>query len=138
MVPTWYWVAAGVLLVWNLIGCAACFSQMTANMDKIAKMPPAQRDAWMAMPGTARIAYAVAVIAGLLGSVALLLQYRVAGPLFIASLVGIIVQFGWFFVVWKGASKAGGASMIFPGVITAIAIAQIGFACWAKTQGILV
>jgi len=137
MVPVWYWIVSGLLLLWNVAGCFACFSQMTASPEKIASWPEAQRAAWLAMPAVARIAYAVAVATGLLGAAALLLRLLAAGPLFVASLVGVIVQFGWFFAVHKGAAKNGGSSAIFPAVIALIAVVEIGFACWAKTQGLL-
>ncbi len=89
------------------------------------------------MPMTIKAAYVIAVGAGLLGSIALLFRCVAAGPLFIASLLAVIVQFGWFFVVYKGAAKLGAASLAFPAIIALIAIVQIGFACWAKTQGLL-
>lgn len=137
MVPLWYWILSGTLLLWNAIGCFACFSEMTASPEKIARMPEGQRDARLAMPVTARAAYVVAVAAGLLGAIGLLLRSVAAGPLFIASLLGVIIQFGWFFVVYRGATKFGLSSLAFPGFIAIVAIAQIGFACWAKTQGLL-
>lgn len=137
MVPVWYWVVSAVLLLWNALGCFACFSQMTAKPEALAKLPEEQRAAWLAMPMTAKAAYVVAVGAGLLGAIALICRCAAAGPLFIASLVAVIVQFGWFFVVYKGASKVGASSFAFPAVIAIVAVAQIGFACWAKTQGLL-
>ena len=135
MVPVWYWIVSGILLIWNLVGCAACYSQMTASAEKIAKLPEGQREAWIAMPRTARIAYVVAVGAGLLGVIALMGRSPAAGPLFIASLVGIIVQFGWFFVVYKGMVKAAPSSAAFPAFIALVAVGEIAFACAAKTQG---
>ncbi|KQX20363.1 MULTISPECIES: hypothetical protein [unclassified Sphingomonas] len=137
MVPVWYWVVSAVLLVWNAVGCLACFSQMTMNAEKLARLPVEQRAAWTAMPATAEAAYVVAVGAGLLGAIALLCRCLAAGPLFVASLVAVIVQFGWFFVVYRGASKLGPSSLAFPAVIAFVAVAQIGFACWAKTAGLL-
>jgi hypothetical protein len=135
MIPVWYWVVSGVLLVWNLIGCGACYSQISASPEKLAQLPEGQREAWIAMPATARAAYVVAVATGLLGAIALLLKSLAAGPLFIASLVGIIVQFGWFFVVYKGAAKVGPSSAAFPAFIALAALGQIAFACAAKAQG---
>ena len=135
MVPVWYWFVSAILLIWNLIGCGACYSQMTASAEKITKLPEGQREAWIAMPMTARIAYGVAVGAGLLGVIALLFQSLIAGPLFIASLVGIIVQFGWFFVVYKGMAKAGPSSAAFPAFIALVTLGEIAFACAAKAQG---
>jgi hypothetical protein len=137
MVSFWYWVVSAILLVWNAFGCFACFSQMTMSGEKLARLPEEQRTAWMAMPATAKAAYVVAVGAGLLGAIALLCRCLAAGPLFFASLVGVIVQFGWFFVVYRGASKLGLSSLAFPAVIALVAVAQIGFACWAKTAGLL-
>jgi hypothetical protein len=135
MVPVWYWVVCAILLVWNLIGCGACYSQLTAPPEKIAQLPEVQREAWLAMPTTARAAYVVAVGAGLLGVIALLFRSLSAGPLFIASLVGIIVQFGWFFVGYKGIAKAGPSSVTFPAFIALVAVGEIAFACAAKTHG---
>lgn len=137
MVPVCYWVVSAILLIWNAIGCFACVSQLMASPDKIAKLPDAQCEAWAAMPVTAKAAYVVAVGAGLLGALALLLRSLSAGPLFIASLIAVIIQFGWFFVVYRGAARVGPSSIIFPAIIALIAVAQIVFACWAKTQGLL-
>jgi len=137
MVPVWYWAISAILLVWNAIGCFACISQMTMSAAKLATLHEAQREAWVAMPMTIKAAYVIAVGAGLLGSIALLCRCVAAGPLFIASLLAVIVQFGWFFVVHKGAAKLGASSLAFPIIIALIAVAQIGFACWVKAQGLL-
>jgi len=135
MLPFWYWVVSTILLLWNLIGCAACYGQVTASAEKLAKMPEDQRDAWLAMPITAKAAYMVAVATGLLGSIALLIRSLAAGPLFVASLVGVIVQFGWFFIVYKGMAKVGPSSAAFPAFIALVAFGEIAFACAAKSQG---
>jgi hypothetical protein len=137
MVPIYYWVVAAILLIWNAFGCFACFHQMTMRADKLAALPEPQRDAWLAMPATVKAAYVVAVAAGLLGAIALLCRCIAAGPLFIASLVAVIIQFGWFFVVYRGATRLGTSSLIFPTVIALVAVGQIGFSCWAKTEGLL-
>lgn len=135
MVPVFYWIVAGVLLVWNAIGCFACYSQLAISAEKLARLPDKQRQAWLDQPPTIKAAYVVAVGAGLLGAIALLFRSLAAGPLFIASLVAVIVQFGWFFVVYRGVAKFGPSSLAFPSFIALIALVQIGFACCAKTQG---
>jgi hypothetical protein len=135
MVPVWYWVVSTLLLLWNAVGCAACYRQLTLAPEKFAQLPAGQRDAWIAMPTSARAAYVVAVAGGLLGAAALLFRSLAAGPLFVASLVGVIVQFGWFFVVYKGTSKTGPSSAAFPTIIALIAVGEVAFACLAKSQG---
>lgn len=138
MVPLWYWIVAGILTLWNAIGCFACYSQLTISTEKLAKLPDQQREAWTTMPGFAKAAYVVAVVAGLAGAVLLLLQNALALPLSILSLVGIVVQFGWFFLGYGGWRKHGASGAAFPVFIALVAIGQIGLACCAKAQGWLV
>ena len=135
MIPLWFWIVSGLLLIWNMIGCVACYTQLAANADKIARLPEVQRDSWLAMPAIAKVGYVIAVGAGLLGSIALLLKSFAAGPLFIASLIGVIIQFGWFFVVFKGASKLGASSAAFPAFIALITIGEICLVAHAHSQG---
>jgi hypothetical protein len=135
MIPTWFWIAAGILVLWNLIGCGACFSQLSITPEKLAKLPEAQRDAWTSMPGFARAAYVIAVLAGLAGAVLLLLHNALALPVSILSLIGIVIQFGWVFIGFKAHRRMGAATAIFPAVIALISIAQIGLACCAKAAG---
>lgn len=135
MVPFWYWFVSGMLLIWNMIGCAACYGQLAAKPEAMAKWPEAQCDAVLATPALVKFAYILSVGAGLLGAVALLLRSAAAGPLFIASLIGVIVQFGWTFVIYKGLSRFGAASILFPAFIAAVAIGQIAFARAAGSHG---
>jgi len=138
MIPIWYWFVAGVLTLWNAIGCFACYSQLTIAPEKLAKLPADQRDAWSAMPAFAKLAYVVAVVAGLAGAVLLLLQNALALPLSILSLAGIVVQFGWFYLGYGGWARHGAKGAIFPAFIALVGIGQIAFACCAKAQGWLV
>jgi hypothetical protein len=138
MVPLWYWIVAGILTLWNAIGCFACYSQLTISAEKLAKLPDQQREAWATMPGFAKAAYVVAVVAGLAGAILLLLQNALALPLSILSLVGIVVQFGWFFLGYGGWKKHGASGAAFPAFIALVAIGQIAFTCCSKAQGWLI
>lgn len=135
MLPTWYWIVSGILVVWGLIGCLACYTQMTMSAEKIAKLPEQQRDAWTTMPGFAKAAYVVAVLAGVGGAILLLLQNALALPLSVLSLAGILVQFGWFFFGYGGWKKHGPGGAIFPIVIALVCMGQIALACCAKAHG---
>ena len=133
--PTWFWVVVAVLVLWNVMGCWACYSQLTIKPDKLTALPEAQREAWTAQPRLVKAAYVVAVGAGLVGALLLAAQMRIAGWAFTASLAAVIIQFGWFFGPYKGAQKLGWSSAGFPLLIIAMCCVQIGFACYAAAQG---
>lgn len=135
MIPVWFWIVSGILLLWNAMGCFACFSQLTITPGKLAALPEPQRDAYAAMPSLAKIAYVAAVATGLLGAMMLVVRSPLALPLFVASLAGVIVQFGWFFLVYRGASKLGAGSAGFPAFIAMVGVVQIWFAQHAGAEG---
>jgi hypothetical protein len=95
--PRWAMIASIALLIWNLIGVGAFVSQATMAPEAIAALPTEQRDLWLAMPMWNWVAYAVAVLSGVGGAVALLLRKRWAVPLSLLCIVGVIVQFSYPF-----------------------------------------
>lgn len=138
MVPIWYWIVAGILTLWNIIGCAACYSQLTMSAEKLAKLPENQRASWSAMPGFAKLAYIIAVTSGLAGAILLLLHNALALPLSILSLAAVVLQFGWVYLGYGGWKKLGPASAAFPAFITLVSIGQVAFTCCSKAQGWLI
>lgn len=60
--------------------------------DAKALLPEAERELYENLPAWATAAFAIAVFGGLLGSLALLIKKKWAIPLFLLSLLGIIVQ----------------------------------------------
>lgn len=83
-----YWVIAGVALVWNLLGCLNFIVQM--NPDSVAEMPEIYQVIINARPAWATAAFGIAVFAGAVGCILLLLRRRVALQIFVLSLLGII------------------------------------------------
>lgn len=137
MVPRSFWIVAGLLLGWSLIGDAAYLAQTTADLNELAKTDPDTARAFAEMPDWAWSAYAIAVWVGTLGAIALLLRRRIAVPLFAVSLAGVLVQFGWSFFGSDIIAAKGPSAAAFPLFIIAVA----GFALWyayAKArQGLL-
>lgn len=121
-------IIAIALLVWNLIGIAAYISQVTADLDSLAKTDPVTADAFRAMPQWAWASYAVAVFVGTGAAIALLLRRRIAWVLFAISLAAIIVQFGWTFAGYDLIARKGISTTIFPLVLIAIALAATLYA----------
>jgi hypothetical protein len=114
------------LLLWNLIGVAAFIMQYTADLATLAKS-----DAY-----TARI-FAVAVGAGTLGAVMLLMRRAVAAPLFGLSVIGVAVQFGYSFFGTDLLTVKGTGAAVFPAVILAVAVGQMLYAGRKRAKGLL-
>jgi len=83
------WVIGVVTLIWNVMGVINFFMQM--NTDALAAMPETHRAIIDTRPTWATGGFAIAVFAGALGCLLLLLRKSAAYYLFIASLFGVIV-----------------------------------------------
>lgn len=85
-----FWVIGAVALIWNVMGAMNFFMQM--NADALASLPESHRAIIQGRPAWATGAFAIAVFGGALGCLLLLLRKSAAYYLFIASLLGVIVQ----------------------------------------------
>jgi len=85
-----FWAIGAVTLIWNVMGVMNFFMQM--NADALASFPESHRAIVEGRPAWATGAFAIAVFGGALGCLLLLLRKSAAYSLFIASLLGVIVQ----------------------------------------------
>ena len=85
-----FWAIGAVALAWNVTGVTNFFAQM--NADALATMPESYRAIIVSRPLWGTGAFAIAVFGGTLGCLLLLLRKSAAFYLFIASLLGAIVQ----------------------------------------------
>jgi uncharacterized membrane protein YhdT len=95
-VPTWFWVAAALALMFEAAGCFMYLAQVSADR---ATLPLDQRAMWDATPTWMVTAYAIAVWVGLAGAALLLMRRKLAVPLLLVSLLAVIVQFSGLFLV---------------------------------------
>ena len=86
-----FWVIAAVALLWNVMGAINFIVQMT-NVEMVASMSESHRAIIEGRPAWATAAFAVAVFGGALGCLLLLFKKSTAFYLFIASLLGVLVQ----------------------------------------------
>ena len=135
LLPKWYWLIAGLALLWMAFGCFVYVDSMSMSAEELMQLPQSQQDVLSAMPVWATAAYAIAVWAGLAGAVALVLRRGWAVPLFIISLLGIVVQFGWLFLATQLLAIDGPSAAAFPLVVTIIGILLVWFAAHARRQG---
>lgn len=85
-----FWLIGVLCLVWNLMGVFAYIQEM--NPEAVALLPEAHRAMIESRPAWATSAFAIAVWGGALGCVLLLLRKTIAFYIFVASLLGVIVQ----------------------------------------------
>jgi ABC-type xylose transport system permease subunit len=113
-----FWIVSVVALAWNLIGVMSYLMSVTSGPEAL---PEAERNLYADIPAWATAAYAIAVFSGLLGCVALLLRKTWAVPLFIVSLVAVLVQMGYAFFMTALFEVKGASAAVLPLLILAIA-----------------
>lgn len=121
--PRWLLWVGIALLLWNLMGIGAFISQFTMSAADIDKLPQIQKDLWAGMPGWAWTAYAIAVCAGTIGAIGVLMRKYWATLLFALSLIAVLVQFSYPFLIAKGA-QTGIDMLAFPIFIVLMAVVQ--------------
>jgi hypothetical protein len=85
-----FWIIGAIALIWNVMGVINLFVQM--NPGALASYPESHHAIIEGRPAWATGAFAVAVLGGALGCLLLLLKKSAAFYVFIASLLGAIVQ----------------------------------------------
>jgi len=136
-VPTSYWIIAGVMLAWNLIGLMFYYQQSTLTPEIM--MDAGLTDMQIAhitnTPAWAHSGYAIAVNAGVLGAILLLLRKAWAVPLFILSLVGALVQDLDAFVLRDAIEAWGTGGIALPIIVIVVCALEIWYSRRAKAKG---
>lgn len=122
MVPKTFWAVGVGLLLWNIIGDVAYLTQVTADLDALARTDPVTARAFASMPSWAWGVYATGVWSGTLASILLLMRRKWALWAFVLSLAAVVVQFGRTFLATDLIAEKGVSSAIFPMVIFAIGL----------------
>ena len=135
-VPAWFWVAAILLVIWEVMGCYACYSQFKLGAAAMGPVDDWSLKYYAALPAWYNWVYAVATFGGLLGGLALLRRDRRAVPLFWISLAAVVVMFGYAFaatdlIAHKGLAQA----LPFPLFIAAVGIFSVWLAGLAARNG---
>ncbi len=132
---TVFWIIGILALVWNLMGVMTYLMSVTMSPESIAAMTEAERGIYTNIPAWATSAYAIAVFGGTIASVALLMRKSWALPLFVVSLVAILVQMGHALFGTKLLEVNGAATAAMPLLIIAIAVCLVFFSHSAKQNG---
>jgi hypothetical protein len=133
--PKWFLPVVIIALLWNIMGCAAYLSDAMLSAADIAKMNDAEKAMIAVRPAWAIAGTAVAVWLGALGCLALIVRKGWAVSLLFLSLLGVIVQDIWFFVLAPKSDLIDGTVYGLQGFVMVVAIALVWLARKAKASG---
>jgi len=132
-----FWIIGIVALIWNLMGVFAYLKQAYLTEEDLMAMPVAEQALYQNIPAWVTGAYAIAVFGGALGCILLLLRKKLAGSLFLISLVGIVLQMSYNIFMSKAADVYGPGDMIMPAMVMLIGIFLFWYAKKKTATGIL-
>ena len=133
-VPKGYWIVSILALVWMLFGVMAWVMDLMTDEAALAELSEAQRQLYTSRPSWLFGVYAVAIFSGLAGAAGLLVRKPWAITAFGLSLVAIIVQFGYTFLVMDAYRLLGATALPFPLVIFAIGVSLLWFSVWSRKR----
>ncbi len=134
--PTSFWIIGGVFLLWNFLGLMIYYDQVTMSPEVLADTFSAAQQAFLEdMPLWATSAYAIAVTAGVIASLLLLVRNALALPVFIVSLAGVIVQDLNSFVMNDGLAVWGSSALYLPTLVLVLCVVEIWYSRSAKAKG---
>jgi hypothetical protein len=134
--PTSFWVFSGAALVWNLIGLVFYYGQVSMAPETASSLTAAQQEFFASTPTWATASHAIAVTAGVLGSLLLLFRKTWATPVFVLSLLGVLAQDLHAFVLSDALEVFGGANaLVLPAIVLVVAGALVWYSASAKGKG---
>lgn len=133
--PLGFWIVSVLALLWNLLGVAIFFLQVDMPPEALAAMPAEQRALYESTPAWVNGAFAVAVFGGALGSAMLLMKKRLALPLLLLSLLGLVVQMGYTYLMTPAFRVYGPSGAILPAMLVLIALFLVWFARRSLVRG---
>ncbi len=124
--PITFWIISIVGLVWNAMGVFNFIRQAFISVPALDALMEEQPALMNATPPWIYIIFAIAVFGGFLGCLGLILKKAWAIPLFLISLIAIILQMGYSMFMADTIKVYG--TMI--GVVMPILVIAIGVFLW--------
>lgn len=126
--PGWFMLVALLALLWHGSGLAQFVQYMSMTPDIVALLPPERQAHFYGTPGWANAAHGVAVSAGLIGSLLLIMRRQLSVVLYSLSLAAVVVQ-------QAHAVLLGSVSLVMPAVILLIAAFLVLLSFKARMKG---
>jgi peptidoglycan/LPS O-acetylase OafA/YrhL len=122
-----FWIISILAFLWNLMGVMEYLNTAYMTEDALALLPKNEQDFYTNTPAWVTAAFAIAVFAGALGCLALLLRKKLAVSLLLLSMIAVFVQFGYIFFI-QNYMNFEGTNIIMPIMIIVIAIFLVWYA----------
>ena len=139
--PVSFWIISVVALLWNLMGTAAWFMEYNyyTNPASRSGIPEAMQPIYDTQPMWLYVVFAVAVLTGLVGCIGLLLRKSWCDPVFLISLIAVIILHGFNFFVaeFDYIKELGTSAAVMPILVVLFAVFLVYYAKKNKALGIL-
>ena len=129
-----FWIISAVALLWNIMGVVAYLGQAYMTEEILKALPEADQAYYNNVPAWVTGVFAIAVFAGVFGSISLLMRKKWATILFVISLIAVIAQFIYNFFIQTDVEITG-VKMIWPLVVLIIAILLVFLSRKATKEG---
>ena len=126
---TFFWIFGVIALLWNAMGVNAYLQQAYKTDAFKAMYTEEQLEMVTNTPSWVMAAFALAVFGGFIGCILLLLRKKIALPIFLVSLIGIIIQMIYNLFISKSIEVYGPGAIIMP-----IMVLIIGFLLYFFTK----
>ena len=126
--PIWFWVVCLLAITWNGIGVLAYVSEAMMSAEQFSKLSPEIQQAYTSRPSWVVGAFAIAVFAGLLGSILLLLRKKLSVPALTLSFIAVCIQHFYSFALAKMHTIVTTFNIVMAAVVFIIALALMLFA----------
>jgi hypothetical protein len=131
----WFTLICVIAVLWNVAGLMAVISDLRLSAADIARMTPAQQALYATRPFWSVAASLLAVGAGTIGSIGLMLRRRWSTVILVASVVGVVMQDVSLFLMTQGSESSNSVAVILQIVVLVVACALVGLATQANHRG---
>lgn len=135
--PKHLWIIGILAMLWNLMGVYDYLMTQTKNASYMAKFDQAELDYFFGFPVWVEFFWALAIWSSVVGTILLLVRKGWAVPVFLVSLVSMVITAVYNFGMSNGMEVMGTGGFIFTLVIFIVALGLWLYSRAMKARGIL-
>lgn len=135
--PKHLWIVGILAVLWNGFGAFDYLMTQTENEQYMGQFTEAQLEFFYGFPTWVVFFWALAVWGGVLGAILLLMRKRLAAPVFLVSLVSMVITSVHNFLLADGMAVMGAGAAAFTAVIFAVAVGLWLYARSMAEKGVL-
>lgn len=120
--PNWFKAIAIFAILWNGLGIVNFIMQITISAEAIAQLPMNEQALYQNTPVWSHVAFAIGVFGGTLGSFGLLQFKAWSKKAFLASLIAVVCQMGYWLFFTSAVDVYGPSAYGMPIFVILIAI----------------